>query len=63
VQTGGQAAATTTAGGGGAPSEMAGMNVFDRALAGTSYTKTDVQLIAQLASLAILAYWVGVIEG
>jgi hypothetical protein len=42
--------------------DVSSMNVVDRALAGTNYTKTDAQLILQLASLVLIAYWLAVVE-
>jgi hypothetical protein len=42
--------------------DVTSMNVFDRALAGTSWTKTDAQLAFQIATFVLFVYWLAVVE-
>ena len=42
--------------------DVSSMNVIDRALAGTSWSKTDVQLAFQIATFALFIYWLAVVE-
>lgn len=42
--------------------DVSSMNVIDRALAGTAWTKTDVQISLQVATLTLFVYWLAVVE-